>query len=66
MYVKRLGVCNFVIFSGSEVIVVCMCLRFALHSSGVMFGSEMIMFVRSLLWNIVAFMFLSGCECMLR
>ena len=49
-----------------EVMEVCMCLRFAQHSSAVMSDFEMIMLECSLLWNIVAFMFLGGFGCALR
>ena len=48
-----------------EVMLVWMCFRFALHSSGVMSGSEVIMLLCSL-WNIVAFMFLGGFVYVLR
>ena len=48
------------------VMVVWMFLRFALHSSVVMSGYELIMLVYSLLWNIVAFMFLGGFLCAMR
>ena len=43
-----------------------MCLRFSLHFSGIMSGSEMMMLVCSLLSKIVAFLFLDESEYALR
>ena len=48
------------------VMALCMCLRFSLHFSGVMSGSEVVMLVCSLLWKFVALMFLGRSEYALR
>ena len=49
-----------------EVMEVCIFLRFALHSSGVMSDFEVTMLECLLQWNIVAFMFLGGFGCAMR